>query len=349
MSGHGGRWAEYLRKHGSMPLDFSASTSPLGMPRAAHEAAVEALRRCSLYPDPNCSSVRLSIARAYGVGADDVLVGNGAGDLIDRLAIALRPRSALVCAPTFSEYRVAFERVGCVVGEHRLEADRGFELDEGILGKVTRRLDVLVLCEPNNPTGRTCSDSLLARIARRCDETRTLLVVDECFGDFLDDGGSHSLLSRIGAHRVLVLRALTKFHGMAGLRLGWCACADGALLRRMAEAAQPWSVSLVAQEAGIAALADKDYERRLRELVGRERPRLVRALEGLGCDVVRGEANFLLFRDETPCLAERLEEVGILIRDCGDFSGLGDGWYRVAVRTEGENDRLVAAMGEVRR
>lgn len=341
---HGGRWVDYLEKYGTMPLDFSSNVSPLGISDAARVAAVAALDHADRYPDPSCRALRRALAARYGLDDNMILAGNGAGDLIDRLALVLRPRRALVTAPTFGEYRVALERAGCVVDEHRLVQQDDFAVGAGILDCIVSGLDVLVLCEPNNPTGRTCDRALLSRIVERCDQTGTLLVADECFGDFLDDSASHSLLSHVETHRVLVLRAFTKFFGMAGLRLGWCACADRGLLEGMADAGQPWPVSLVAQEAGIAALADVDYARRVRALVRAERARMVSALQEQGCHVILGEANYLLFRDKTPSLDARLARLGVLVRACGDYAGLDACWYRVAVRREDENDRLLRAL-----
>lgn len=338
---HGGRWADYLEEHGTMPLDFSANTSPLGMPGGAKVAAIAALQHADRYPDPHCRELRRALADHYALNKDEILVGNGAGDLIDRLALALRPRRALVTAPTFSEYRAAFERVGCYIEQHPLAEKNDFVVDEGILKRIDDTLDVLVLCEPNNPTGRTTEPALLERIACRCDQMGTFLLVDECFGDFLDEPAAHSMLPGIKAHRMLVLRAFTKFHGMAGLRLGWCACHDLDLLRAMAEAGQPWPVSVIAQEAGVAALADGDYARRLRTLIRAERAKLAEGLRSLGLRVVPGEANYLLFFDKTPQLTEHLANVGILVRDCANFAGLGPGWYRTAVRDAESNAILL--------
>ena len=347
MRTHGGRWAEYLERYGRMPLDFSANTSPLGMPESARAAAVAALELADRYPDPRCCRLRHALAQTYGLDATDVLASNGAGDLIDRLALALRPRRALVTAPTFSEYRAAFERMDGYVEEYLLDQRTDFALDDGILDRITPELGALVLCEPNNPTGRTSEPTLLRRMVERCDATGTLLVVDECFGDFLDEPQAQSLLQAVPRHRVLVLRAFTKFYGMAGLRLGWCACADHDLLRRMAEAGQPWPISIVAQEAGIAALADNDYASRVRKIISRERERLASALQATGGRVICGEANYLLVHDDTPDLAAHLEREGVLIRDCCDYSGLGPGWYRVAVRDARDNDRFLDAWEAV--
>ena len=276
-----------------------------------------------------------------------ILCGSGASDLIDRLALTLRPNRALITAPTYSEYRLALERVGCLVTEYRLTETGGFRLDEAFLNALTPGLELVLLCEPNNPTGRTTERALLERIAERCDALGIFLVLDECFIDFLDEPEKHTLLGELECHRVMLLRAFTKFCGMAGLRLGWCACADGELLSRMRCAGQPWAVPTPAQAAGIAALEDAAYETALRQLIRTERPRLAAALESCGCRVIPGEANYLLFYDPTPMLPEKLASRGILLRSCEDFSGLGPGWYRTAVRTAEDNDILIAAMEAV--
>ena len=360
---HGGRWADYYDEHDRLPLVFSSNVSPLGMPEGARAAAVEALSKADRYPDPDCRALRRALAARYGLASEDLICGNGAGDLIDRLALALRPQHALITAPTFGEYRAALERVVCTVGEWPLDEGNGYLLSEGILPCIDHGLDLLVLCEPNNPTGRTSHPALLRSIAARCAETGTLLIADESFLDYVDSGDSQSLLGLVRAQRepaegavtdarpaspqVVVLRAFTKFYGMAGLRLGWCASTDRGLLAAMVEAGQPWPVSSVAQAAGIAALGDEAYATRLRRLVGDERPRLAAALAALGCRVVPGEANYLLFHINVHDLDARLEARGVLIRSCADFVGLERGWYRVAVRTAEENDQLIAVLGKV--
>ena len=346
---HGGDWESFREKTGRMPLDFSANTSPLGMPERVREAAAASLDEADRYPDPECRALRRALSERYGLMPGEILCGNGAADLVDRLVLALHPQKALVTAPSFTEYRSVLERVMCEVRTYALSEENGFCLEDRITRELTADLDAVILCEPNNPTGRTTDLALLEAVADRCDELGVLLVLDECFNEFLDDPTAHSFLSVLRRHRVLVLRAFTKFYGMAGLRLGWCACADGGLLERMAEAGQPWPVSVPAQAAGIAALQETGYAQRLRTLIQKERPRLCRALESLGCRVIPGEANFLLFRDDTRLLPEKLEKRGVLIRCCADFEGLGPDWYRAAVRTPAENDVLIEAMKEAHR
>ena len=344
---HGGDWAGFYREHGTLPLDFSASISPLGLPKGVREAVVRALDRSDRYPDPFCRSLRAAIGAAWGVPDSRVLCGNGAGDLIERVIRAVRPGQALVTAPTFSEYPAALRRVGCAVTEHMLRPENGFRLTEDVLEAITEDTDLVVLCEPNNPTGVTTNPALLTLILDRCDRCGTLLVVDECFNGLLSDPEAHTLLSSLDSRRLLILNAFTKLYALAGLRLGFALCRDTALLETMEQSGQPWPVSNVAQAAGIAALADKEYPCRLRALLDWQRPLLQESLAGLGAKNITGEANYLLFFHPDACLADKLVHRGVLIRRCAGFPGLGPGWFRTAVRTAEENRKLLEAVRQV--
>ena len=337
---HGGDWAAYQSRHDALPrLDFSANVSPLGPPEGVKRALREAVEDVARYPDPHCRALRQALGEHHGVSPAHILCGNGAADLIDRLALALRPKRALVTAPTFSEYAEALERVGCQVTAFRLSETNGFLVTPEILDQITPELDVLFLCEPNNPTGRTTPPELLSAILERAAACGVLVVLDECFAPFLEE----QPLVVVSAS-VLSLRAFTKFYGLAGVRLGYCLCADTALLDRMALAGQPWPVSNLAQAAGVAALRETAYAVRLRALIARERPWLQGQLERLGYAVVPGQANYLLFRSPDPALGEKLEARGVLLRACADYDGLGPSWFRAAVRTAEENRRLIETM-----
>ena len=185
------------------------------------------------------------------------------------------------------------------------------------------------------------------RVLEHCLETGCRLILDECFLGFLDCPEQFTLRGKLPDFpNLLLLRAFTKLYGLAGVRLGYALCADAALLEQMRRCGPPWNVSELAQAAGVAALRESAYVDAVRRLVSRERPKLYADLSALGLRVIPGEANFLLFRSPAP-LSDALRERGILVRNCGNFHGLDDTWYRVAVRTEAENRRLIAALREV--
>ena len=344
---HGGDWAGFEMEYGEPPLDFSSNVSPLGLPEGIRHAAAEALRDAERYPDPLCRELRRAIAAAEGVSEDWCLCGGGSADLIYRAVLAARPRRALVTAPAFAEYEAALELVRCETAHYPLKEETGFVLDGDCLNSVTPDTDMVFLCQPNNPTGRTVSRSLLAGLLDRCREARALLVVDECFCDFLDDPNASTMKGLLGEYEnLLILKAFTKLYAMAGLRLGYCLCACASLLDAMRTAGQPWAVSGPAQAAGVAALKETEYVRTVRTLISQERPWLLGELTRLGLRVIPGEANYLLFFSPEP-LAEPLRRRGILLRDCGNYKGLGGGWYRAAVRTHEENCQLTAALTDI--
>lgn len=340
---HGGDTESFRLKMGYTPIDFSASCNPLGVPDGVKRAICQAAENADAYPDPLCRRLRAAIAGQEGVLTEQVLCGNGSADLIYRLALAVKPKRAVVTAPAFVEYEAALGTAGCEVIYHTLARADGFDVTESILERLTPDIGMLFLCNPNNPTGRTIDHELLERIFRLCERNGILLIVDECFNGFLDDPEAHMLKSRLGSPNLLILKAFTKLYGMAGVRLGYC-LADGALLASMQKAGQPWAVSSLAQAAGIAALNEQDYVQRARILILEEKAYLITALESLGITVLGAAANYIFFYTQMPALIERLYAQGILIRDCANFAGLGAGYYRIAVRTHGENAQLVAAL-----
>ena len=339
---HGGDWAGFESEYGTRPLDFSANISPLGLPDGVRAAASAALADAERYPDPLCRALRAALSEYHGVPEENIVCGNGAAELIWRLCRALRPKKAALFAPTFAEYARALEAEGCEIAyiplrRRRISAEHGRARPAGT--------ELLFLCNPNNPTGRLAERGVQA-LLELCRE-RDALIVDECFLDFCETGG-YSLVGALReTPRLVILRAFTKTHAMAGLRLGYALCGSAALAEKLQQSAEPWAVSSIAQAAGVAALREEAYITRLRALVGAERARLIPALEGLRLRVIPGEANFLLFRAEDGALSEKLRRRGILIRPCGNFAGLDENWYRAAVRTQTENDQLLRALGEV--
>ena len=262
---------------------------------------------------------------------------------IDAYAEAARPKTAAETAPTFSEYSEGLARQGCRMDRYPLREENGFLPDEGILTFLEeKRPEAVFLCTPNNPTGRLFPPALMDRVIALCREMGSRLFVDECFLD-LSEGGV-SLRSRLDEWPGLfLLKAFTKSYGMAGLRLGYCLTADGDLLERTSACSQPGNVSVPAQAAGIAALGQKEFLDRARAVIREEKPRLKAGLEELGCRVCPSDANYLLFRGPVE-LGEKLLRLGIALRSCANYHGLGPGWYRTAVRTREENERLLAAM-----
>lgn len=343
---HGGDVYSARQKMKQEPLDFSANINPMGMPPGAVRAAADALQQCTQYPDPLCRELRAALAAYEGIPAEQIVCGNGAADLIFRIVAATHPQRALLLEPTFAEYEQALRSMDCSIAYFPLQESEGFVLPEAFLQQLTPEINLLFLCNPNNPTGRTVSPALLQEIWKRCEEAGILLVVDECFNEFLEHPEQNTLkgVLKTGANSV-ILKAFTKSFAMPGLRLGYGLCGNGDLAERIFSCGQPWGVSIPAQAAGVAALQEKGYLERMRRLVQTERRWLSENLARLGLCVFPSEANYILFRTETEIpLRERMEQRGVLIRACGNYRGLDNRYYRIAVRGHGENERLIAAL-----
>ena len=343
---HGGDWAGYRAQFGRDALDFSANVSPLGLPEGVAKAIAAALPTADRYPDPLCRELRAKLALHEGVPADHILCSNGAADLIFRLVWAKKPRRALVTAPTFAEYAAALETVGCTVERFILQAADDFAVSEAFLSAIDDRVDLVFLCQPNNPTGQLTPPDFVARILQRCTACGSLLVLDECFLDFLTDPAQLTAMPLLGRGDRLILKAFTKLYGMAGVRLGYALSADTALLDAMQHTGQPWAVSSLAQAAGLAALDETAYVEQVRALIAAQRPLLASGLRALGLRVLDGRANYLLFQGPET-LGETLRQRGVVLRSCANYPGLDGSWYRTAVRTAAENEQLLQTLSEV--
>ncbi len=328
-------------------LDFSANINPLGPGASVIQAAHGAIDRMTQYPDARCRRLRDALAGRLGVSEDFFIFGNGGAELIYTLVMAERPRKAVLLAPSFTEYRQALLAAGCEIVLFPLKEPEDFKLGRDYLECLTEEIDMIFLCSPANPVGNVIEQELLFQILERCQKKRIRMVMDECFCEFLDDWEARTLQSRAAEYpELFILRAFTKMYGMPGLRLGYGICADLDLTERMERMRQPWSVSVVAQEAGEAAVRDTAHPVRTRDYIRKEREWLTGQLDEMGIRYYTPEANYIFIRSGYD-LYEELKKRGILIRDCSNYDGLDKGYYRFAVKKRQENLRLVEELKRI--
>jgi len=344
---HGGDILSYKKQYGETPLDFSASLNPMGMPGGVKNAVIDAFDDAYFYPDPYSRHLSNVLADSLRICPEQLIFGNGSAELMYLFAAACRPRKALLPVPSFSEYEGALKAAGCEIIYYELSAKNSFRLDGKILDEIEGS-DVLFLCQPNNPTGQLIDGKLLDDVIEKCASCGTRLFLDECFLDFVPNGKSLSKKIKISKYPLLfILGSFTKLYGMAGLRLGFGISGDRAFIDRMEECRQPWSVSSLAQAAGLAAIGETEYVDHSLKLIEKEKAFLKKELLSLGISSAMGEANYLFFYISEINLASALAKNGILIRDCRAFRGLGQGYYRIAIRTRSENERLIELIREV--
>ena len=362
----------------NVKYDFSISVNPLGMPQTVREAALAAVLDAEKYPDIQCESLRRAISGKLGCAPETVVCGNGASELILaflRMAQAGRlllvaPRLLLV-APCFTGYETAFSAVGEQFGADcdysgdleyfALLEKNDFSFTREMLPSFLEKLRVTkpgacIVTNPNNPNGKLVERTVLEEIASECEKTCTWLLIDECFMELTGKACEYSFIPLLSRYKsVIVLRAFTKTFAIPGLRLGYCvtSCAETAasLRKQLPE----WNVSAPAQAAGVVAVHEDAYLKEAVRLISEERQFLATGLKNLGFAVFPSDANFLLFRVDAHAncgslkdsLFDALLSDGILIRDCRDFMGLGEGFYRIAVRKHAENETLVECLRRI--
>ena len=349
---HGGGVARAARELGLPPeeiLDFSASINPLGMPPAVLAAAQASLPRAVHYPEIDAAALREALATHYGLHPFRLLPAAGSTELIYLLPRVLRPRRALLVRPAFSEYARGLAAAGIPWDGCDLHPEDGFELDpKRLLAALRPETELVLVANPGNPHGAGISPQRLETIATAL-RGQALLVVDEAFVDFCPE---RSLLPRVAAHdNLYVLRSLTKFYAIPGLRAGFLAGPEKGVAR-LAAGREPWTLSTPALAAAEACLGAADFRQATAALLPALRQELAAGLESLGLKVFPGAANFLLTRLPATAptatgVAALLCRQGILVRPCANFPPLDDRYLRFAVRPHEEQQRLVAALAPV--
>lgn len=350
---HGGdifTLAEKLNKKDTEIMDFSVNINPLGLSPKVKKALIEHIDLAVAYPDPLCRKLIAALSQQHQMEKEHILCGNGAADLIFRLAYVCQPKHALILAPTFAEYELALSQVGCEISYYNLKEETDYKVEEDLLELLTPDLDMIWICNPNNPTGQLTPKSLMLRLLRKCEAHNIQMIVDECFMDFIEEDSAYSMIEEVEKSKhVTILKAFTKFYGMAGLRLGYALIGDKVLKDALQKAAQPWAVSSLAQLAGVAALEDIAYKEETLSMIKAQRTYLKEALKRLGFRVYASYADYLFFKSPILDLHKQLANEGILIRHCGNYRGLSAQYYRIGIKTPQMNTFLIQALEKCER
>jgi threonine-phosphate decarboxylase len=350
---HGGnvdRWARSAGIEARDVIDFSASINPLGPPAAARTVFTKSYAEAQRYPDPYGKQLKEALAKHHEMKPTEILVGNGSTQLIYLLCAALRPRKALVVGPAFSEYANALALAGASIRDLSLTADEGFQFStDRFMAAWEKDCNIVFLATPNSVTGQLIPKTALETIARVAFARKSLIVVDEAFIDFVENESIKALVRQ--NPYLLVLRSLTKYYALPGLRLGYL-LGETRRIAQLAAYQEPWSVNTPALNVALACLKDARFTTQTDHWLAKERVFISKHLAALdGFHPTPSQTNFLLVKigkSSGNALQLRSFLLGkkILIRACDSFAGLGRAYFRVAVRRRRDNRRLVAALRE---
>ncbi len=350
---HGGNIFTVARTLGVVPdqvLDFSASINPLGMSSLVRTALVSSLDSLVHYPDTSHKELKQALARFHGISPAHFTIANGSTELIYNLPAMLPGKKALIISPSFSEYVRALNQHHWETQHFILTPENDFSIDtEKLERALADGVDALFVCNPGNPNGTLYPQRVVENISRLCLAAGTFLVLDEAFMDFCEEASSKRMI--IQSDNAIVLRSMTKFFGIPGLRLGY-AISTTTLAERLDSMGGPWSVNSLALAAGAAALQDVQHNQESLEFIRQERRTLIERLEQFPqFKVYPSSANYLLveIKEGTNSreLKERLLPHRIMVRDCASFMGLSGQFFRVAVRTGAENNRLLECLARI--
>ncbi|NOG86077.1 MAG: threonine-phosphate decarboxylase [Planctomycetes bacterium] len=331
-------------------LDFSANINPLGYPDCVRTAVLERFDDIVNYPDSKCSDLRNAISAKYSCHEANVMVGNGSNELFYLIPRALKPESAIILQPTFSEFQDALRSADVKVTDVMNEDDDFplFNLQDPQLKECKE--EFIIFCNPNNPTGQIIPREEIVRFVE--ENAERVVVIDEAFMDFVEEEERFSVLQEAQTLKnLIVVRSLTKFYGFPGLRLGFLVTGTP-LMDKLWEYKEPWSVNSLAQAAGTVALKDEAFALKTKEFMSSEKKFLYEGLSQIeGLSPFCPSVNFILIRIDSEniissILQNFLIKEKIIIRDCLNFVGLTEKYIRVAVRTRKENQRLLEAMKE---
>ena len=385
MDFHGGNIYKIFReKNIKEILDYSSNINPYGIPESLKKRITENLEILERYPDPDYIELRQKLAHLNKVDISNIILGNGAIEIIFLFMEVINPKKILIVSPTFGEYERAVkatERVedSSILGDSNKKKDdeksfgkqkieiEYFELKESddfklnihnLKNELEKKYDLLIICNPNNPTGKFLKLSETEEILKECNKYNTKLFIDEAFIDFLKDGIKESIINtKENKQNLFVTRAFTKFFAIPGLRLGYGVYFDKNLEKGISEKKEPWSVNNIAEMAGLTVLDDTEYIEKTLKWITKEKIYMYEKLNEInGIKAYKTEINFItvkiedkLFSKElnVKILREKILEYSILIRDASNFKFLDERFFRLAIKNRENNDRVIEVLKEI--
>lgn len=336
-------------------ISFSANVNPLGISPKLKTTLVDRINAIMTYPDREYTTLRRSISKYVQANMEHIIVGNGATELISLMMQMIKPKKALILGPSYSEYEREISLVGGVTLYHQLLEKNNYQLDlSAFISDLSEDINLLVLCNPNNPTSTAIDCQHMKLILDHCKELNIFVLVDETYVEFAEDLTNITAVSLVQEYQnIMILRGISKFFAAPGLRLGYAICSNEDLLGEIDLKKNPWSINSLAAIAGEIMFSDEEYIKETRELIARERIRIFERLSGCtNIKVYPPTANFILVQILSPeitsmDLFEAAIKHGLMIRDCSSFPFLGDRFIRFCFMSPEMNNLLIDTLLEV--
>ncbi len=336
-------------------VSFSANVNPLGISDGLRKDLPLHLDVISTYPDREYTMLRDAIATYCDTARENILVGNGSTELITLFIKTISPKKALIIGPTYSEYERELSLAGGNSLYFPLKEEDGFVLNtDELIRSLNESIDMLIMCNPNNPTSSAVTTKEMRRILDACKTFGIFVMIDETYVEFAEDYADISSIPLCASYNNLcLLRGVSKFFAAPGLRLGYAVCENSDLMKDIASLKDPWTVSSLSETAGRLMFADNKYIKETKDLIFSERRRVTKALREIaGLKVYEPVANFVLCRItkenvDADILFDKAIRQNMMIRNCSTFPFLDNKYFRICFMKPEDNDRLLALIREV--
>ena len=336
-----------------VPVDeivcFGANVNPLGLSKNLKKDLAAHLDLLSSYPDRNYTTLKKVIADYCQILPEHVIVGNGSTELISLLIQTRKPQKTLVLGPTYSEYGRELDLVGSSIHTYLLKESDQFHLDiHAFCEEIRKGYDLVILCNPNNPTSSALKMPEIQTILDCCREAGSFLMIDETYVEFAPDISAITAVPLTKQFsNLMVLRGVSKFYAAPGMRFGYGITGNSEFLKTMREKQIPWSLNSLGAFAGEMLFQDHDYYQQTRNLILSERQKMYETIKKLPTfKIYPAYANFLLvkiLKDGVTSfdVFERCIQKGLMIRDCSSFQCLEGEYVRFCIQMPEENQRLL--------
>ncbi len=346
---HGGNIYIFSKEKQKQILDYSSNINPFGVPKKFEELAKKNFNILTAYPDINYTELREKIALYNKVKKENVIVGNGATEILFLYMRALKPKKVLLFAPCFAEYKRALDTVNSEIEYFELKEEENFILNiDRFVEKIkNNNYELVLLCNPNNPTGKFIE---LSKIEKIIEEKNIKFFIDEAFIEFVEDNEKNTAIL-LKSKNIFVMRALTKFFAIPGLRLGYGLSFDKDIIDKMNEEKEPWSINSFANLAGLTMLDDKEYIEKTEAWIKEEKRFFYEELNKFqNIKAYKTEVNFILvklFNISSENLREKMIEKNILIRDASNFKFLDKSFIRIAIKDRESNLKVLKTLSNL--